>query len=95
MNARPATSASRLEFSRVDESADPQSFVDYLDGVTQATQAYKRLAFGLLEITEGDVLLDLGCGAGDDARAVARLVGPSGRVVGIDNSQAMIAEARR
>lgn len=94
MNKQPAANASRLEFGRVDDTADPNSFVDYLDCVAEAMQAYKRVTFGLQEITEGDMLLDLGCGAGDDARVLARHVGPTGCVLGIDNSRAMIAEAR-
>jgi ubiquinone/menaquinone biosynthesis C-methylase UbiE len=95
MNPSPGSNTSRLEFSRVDESSEPESFVDYLDSVTAAMQAYKQLAFRLQEVAEGDVLLDLGCGTGEDARALARHVGTTGRVVGIDNSRAMIAEARR
>ena len=33
---------------------------------------------------EGRTVLDLGCGAGRDAYLVSRLVGPSGRVIGVD-----------
>jgi ubiquinone/menaquinone biosynthesis C-methylase UbiE len=40
-------------------------------------------------------VLDLGCGAGEDVRALAALVGPRGRVVGVDWSSIMIAEAIR
>eukprot|EP00536_Pseudo-nitzschia_multiseries_P001044 jgi/Psemu1/282752/fgenesh1_pg.13_\ len=39
---------------------------------------------------EGDVVVDLGCGAGHDAILAAGLVGPTGRVVGVDFTQAMI-----
>jgi SAM-dependent methyltransferase len=38
-------------------------------------------------------LLDVGCGLGDDVRAMAASVGTSGRVVGVDWSAAVIAEA--
>jgi len=38
--------------------------------------------------------LDVGCGTGDDVRAMAVKVGPSGRAVGIDISETMIAEAK-
>lgn len=43
----------------------------------------------------GAHLLDIGCGPGDDVRALAQMVGSTGRVVGVDNSEAMIAEARK
>jgi ubiquinone/menaquinone biosynthesis C-methylase UbiE len=85
----------KFEFRRVDEAADPQSFVDYLDNVSLAMEQYKQLGDQTLAIEEGDSLLDLGCGTGDDTRRLAALVGANGRVVGIDSSEVMITEARR
>jgi SAM-dependent methyltransferase len=40
-------------------------------------------------------ILDLGCGAGLDSLILARRVGATGRVVGIDFSEAMLARARQ
>ena len=40
-------------------------------------------------------MLEVGCGTGDDSRAIAGLAGANGQVVAIDFSAAMIAEARR
>ena len=42
----------------------------------------------------GEVLLDLGCGAGLDLYFYARAVGPTGRCYGVDLSEAMCAKAR-
>ncbi|MBI4463509.1 MAG: methyltransferase domain-containing protein [Acidobacteria bacterium] len=42
----------------------------------------------------GEKILDVGCGTGVNVLALARLVGPSGKVIGIDNSEAMLAIAR-
>ncbi len=42
----------------------------------------------------GEVVLDLGAGAGFDAFLAARQVGPSGRVIGIDMTHEMLAKAR-
>jgi SAM-dependent methyltransferase len=39
-------------------------------------------------------VLDVGCGTGDDVRAIAQLVGEFGRVSGVDPSRAMIDEAK-
>jgi len=39
-------------------------------------------------------VLDVGCGVGDDVRAIAELIGETGRVTGIDSSVAFIEEAR-
>jgi SAM-dependent methyltransferase len=40
-------------------------------------------------------VLDLGCGAGRDAYLVSRLVGPNGRVIGVDMTAEQLATARR
>ena len=45
-------------------------------------------------INEGDVVLDLGSGAGFDAFIALRKVGKSGKVVGIDFTEEMIDKAR-
>jgi arsenite methyltransferase len=46
------------------------------------------------KISEGDTVIDLGSGAGNDAFIARRIVGDSGKVLGIDFTQAMIAKAR-
>jgi len=46
------------------------------------------------ELPAGATVLDLGCGAGMDSIIAARRVGPTGRVIGIDFSEAMLARAR-
>lgn len=50
------------------------------------------LAFS--EVREGDVVLDLGSGAGIDILLAGRKVGPSGRAIGIDMTDDMIDRAR-
>ena len=42
----------------------------------------------------GDRALDIGCGFGDTTRALAALVGPQGKAVGIDVSEPFVAAAR-
>lgn len=46
------------------------------------------------ELSEGEVVLDLGCGAGIDTLLAARRVGPTGRAIGLDMLPAMVARAR-
>jgi arsenite methyltransferase len=48
----------------------------------------------LATISPGDTVLDLGSGAGFDAFLAAQRVGPSGRVIGVDMTSDMIAQAR-
>lgn len=49
--------------------------------------------FALGPIYPGEAVLDLGCGAGFDAHVAAQLVGPAGRIIGIDLSPEMLAVA--
>jgi len=42
----------------------------------------------------GEAVLDVGCGCGTSSLAIARRVGPRGRVLGIDISRPMLARAR-
>ena len=46
------------------------------------------------KIKEGDTVIDLGSGAGNDAFIARRFVGENGKVLGVDFTQAMIAKAR-
>ena len=50
--------------------------------------------FCLGPIHPGDVVVDVGSGAGFDSLIAANLVGPKGRVVGIDMTAEMIEKAR-
>lgn len=47
------------------------------------------------DICEGDVVLDLGSGAGIDVLLAAQLVGESGKAIGIDMTAEMIEKARK
>ena len=45
-------------------------------------------------LDEGERVLDLGCGAGTDSLIAAQMVGPDGRVTGVDMTPEMLAKAR-
>src|SRR3954451_17508618 len=42
----------------------------------------------------GEVVLDVGCGAGTDLLIAAQMTGPAGRVIGVDMTSAMLQRAR-
>ncbi len=46
------------------------------------------------KIKEGDTVIDLGSGAGNDAFIARRFVGENGKVLGVDFTEAMIGKAR-
>jgi cyclopropane fatty-acyl-phospholipid synthase-like methyltransferase len=59
-------------FRGVDQASDPAAFVHFLEMVSamEAIQALKRHTFALLDVQPGQHLLDIGCGLGDEARAL-------------------------
>jgi arsenite methyltransferase len=46
------------------------------------------------DVRPGDIILDLGCGAGIDLILAAERVGANGKVIGVDMTDAMVARAR-
>jgi len=56
---------------------------------------WRERATDRAELVPGDTALDLCCGTGDLALALARRVGPEGSVVGCDFSERMLDLARR
>jgi SAM-dependent methyltransferase len=49
----------------------------------------------MLELREGETVVDLGSGGGIDCFIAAKRVGPTGHVIGVDMTPEMIARARR
>ena len=78
--------ASRLGYPSEQTDALPDVVVESFAGVGNP--------FALGELDPGEVVLDLGSGAGFDAVLAAQQVGPEGRVIGIDMTPAMIGKAR-
>jgi len=62
-----------------------------LDSRTLAN-SHQRLAEIL---KEGMTILDVGCGTGAITRGIAEVVGPNGRVVGIDSNPNLVEKARK
>lgn len=65
----------------------------YLTLLTEMLAEHKRNTSDLLRLGPGSSAIEIGCGLGHDSEALGRRVGPTGRVVGIDASQALIAKA--
>jgi ubiquinone/menaquinone biosynthesis C-methylase UbiE len=82
-------------FRDVDAQPRREDFGAYLERFALTMAAEKSASHALLEPERGQRLLDVGCGRGDDVRALAPRVGPDGSVVGIDISETLIGEARQ
>jgi SAM-dependent methyltransferase len=79
----------------VDAAGDPGRLSGQLDEIASipAVASEKQRSLDLLDLTPGDSVLDVGCGNGSELRRLAELVGSTGRVVGLDRSTTLIAEA--
>ena len=62
-----------------------------VDGLT----LHSAKVFPSLSVREGNTVLDAGCGFGDTAIELARLVGPSGSVLGIDCCEGFLEYGRQ
>jgi SAM-dependent methyltransferase len=78
--------AERLGYPSVWVEALPDSAVESFAGVGNP--------FFWGELATGEVVLDLGSGAGFDAFIAAQQVGPAGKVIGVDMTPAMFEKAR-
>jgi ubiquinone/menaquinone biosynthesis C-methylase UbiE len=84
-------------FTSVDQTADPGFFLRFLDEANKlpGAIAWKPAIRDGLHLVPDARVLDMGCGAGDDAFDIAGRVGPGGQVTGVDISASLINEAIR
>ena len=86
----------RLGYQRVDDDPNVDVLVAAMDGTagwdaTRRLRSWERAQLGL---AQGERLLDVGCGLGEAALALAQDLGDDGEVVGIDVSERMLRVAR-
>ncbi len=81
----------KAEESTIDEKSARQiSMICQTDDIKEMQRQY-RVWF---DPRPGEILLDVGCGTGVNDLALSKLVGPAGKITGIDNSEAMLTIAR-
>ena len=78
--------AARLGYDAADLDALPDAVTESFAGIGNP--------FALGRLNPGETVVEVGSGAGMDALIAARQVGPSGRVVGVDMTGAMLEKAR-
>src|SRR4051794_18474869 len=80
------TWARELGYPEPELSAVPDATVESFAGVANH--------WSLGRIEPGEVVLDLGCGAGTDMLIAAQMTGPDGRVIGVDMTTTMLDRVR-
>jgi len=78
--------AAMLGYDDADVDRLPPSTIDSFAGTGNP--------FSMGRLAEGEVVLDIGCGAGFDTLLAARQVGPRGRVIAVDMTEAMLDKTR-
>ena len=79
-----------------DASSDVIYPADVLEGLPEGVATFGcGNPVALASLKPGQVVLDLGSGAGLDCFLASKVVGPSGLVIGVDFTPAMLEQARR
>jgi arsenite methyltransferase len=86
-SSKPAGNAAKLVDYEQDAAGLPE------EAIGSSFGCGNPLAFS--KVAPGETVVDLGSGAGLDLLIASRLVGPTGKVIGIDMTDAMLDEARR
>ena len=100
--AKQATSyyASRSCCGDADISEEISKRMGYTDEEIQAAPPESNLGLGcgnpvaLADLSDGEIVLDMGAGAGFDCFLASTRVGPSGKVIGVDITSEMVEKAR-
>lgn len=72
-----------------------QRWVDQQALLDRMIEPFGQAALQAAAPRPGESVLDIGCGCGSTSLALARAVGPQGRVLGVDISRPMLDAARR
>ncbi len=67
---------------------------DVLSGEWPVYRTGRVTGIGALRLRPGALVLDIGCGTGLNFPLIREAIGPAGRIVGVDSSANMLAQAR-
>ena len=98
-----AKSSCCCESSASTACCDEQNYIDVSDSYAEQSGYYEEADLHLgcgvptkhAAIKKGDVVLDLGSGAGNDVFIARRIVGAEGKVIGVDMTEEMNERARK
>jgi demethylmenaquinone methyltransferase/2-methoxy-6-polyprenyl-1,4-benzoquinol methylase len=90
---RPTAEALQRLYQRVASSYDAALWGYALVGFQH--RRYRRRAIEALRLPEGSTVVDIGCGTGLNFALLQEAIGPTGRIIGVDLTPAMLDAARR
>jgi ubiquinone/menaquinone biosynthesis C-methylase UbiE len=90
----PEAAVSNDEFTAFWNNVLVDKFERFRNILLDGLSYHSEVPFRTLEIAQGARALDVGCGWGDTAIALARKVGPSGSVLGLDCCDAFLEKGR-
>jgi len=57
--------------------------------------SYRKSAVTALNLTRGDTVVEIGCGTGLNSGLLQEVIGPEGKIIGVDLTDEMIAQAKK
>jgi demethylmenaquinone methyltransferase/2-methoxy-6-polyprenyl-1,4-benzoquinol methylase len=67
---------------------------DYDDSGISGLEPWRKEAVRTLNLKRGDRVVDIGCGTGLNFALLQEAVGPEGKIIGVDLTDAMLDQAR-
>ncbi|HEV2579597.1 MAG TPA: methyltransferase domain-containing protein [Ktedonobacteraceae bacterium] len=67
---------------------------DYDQSGIHGLDAWRREAVKWLDLKQGDLVVDIGCGTGLNFALLQEAIGETGRIIGVDLTDAMLEQAR-
>jgi ubiquinone/menaquinone biosynthesis C-methylase UbiE len=58
-------------------------------------QAYRKKSVDALKLSPGDVVVEIGCGTGLNFPLLQKVIGPKGKIIGVDLTDEMLKQAQR
>jgi ubiquinone/menaquinone biosynthesis C-methylase UbiE len=83
------------QFGAAHQVSDPAAMIELFDRLKRLLHRPKAILLDRLSVQRARVALDVRCGTGDDVAEMAGRMPAGGEAVGVDASEAMLAEARR